>query len=150
MKARLSLVSLFVIAWPALVQSAEPTPTPPGYLSRAKRLLTDFDRDRMLAEVKELYDQAKAAGETAQADLVAWVKEDLARVGAWEYRVARLPARDSERLQKELNALGTDRWECLSVTPAGSDLVLVLKRPVRSYLGHLNVRDVLRVLPEGN
>jgi hypothetical protein len=84
------------------------------------------------------------------SDLWAWVREDLARTGAWEYQVLERRPKEAARLQAELNALGRERWDCVSVSPVGEGMVLVLKRPAKSYLGQLNLRDVLRVLPDRN
>jgi hypothetical protein len=131
-------------------QAPSPSPSPaPDYLARARQLLEGYDRDRVIAQIRELYEQAKASGERVPADLWAWVREDLARVGAWEYRVVRMQGAEPPQLEAELNTLGRERWECVAISPGKEpkDLVLVFKRPMKTYLGQLNVRDVLRVLP---
>jgi hypothetical protein len=143
------LLCLLALALATAPGAAAQAPSPsPDYLSRARELLGSRDAERMLAQIREIYAQAKASGERVPGDLWTWVRQDLERAGAWEYRVVR-GEKAAAGLEAQLNALGRERWECLSVSP-GPVPTLVLKRPVKSYLGHLNVRDVLRVLPEGN
>src|SRR5688500_6158705 len=82
------------------------TPSPsPDYLSRARELLGTRDAERMLAQLREIYAQAKASGERVPGDLWTWVRQDLERAGGWEYRVVK-GERDSAALESQLNALG--------------------------------------------
>jgi hypothetical protein len=133
-----------------------PSPTPSAspssdYLGRARQMLDGLDRDRLMAQIRETYEQAKASGERVPADLWTWVREDLARAGTWEYRVLRTRGQDATALETELNTLGRERWECVGLTSPSVDRhVMVFKRPSRSYLGHLNLRDVMRVMPDRN
>jgi hypothetical protein len=144
---RLVVVAAAVLAaGSARAQSPAASPSP-DYLGRARDILAGRDRDKILAQIREMYEQAKASGERVPADLWTWVREDVARAGGWEYRVVR-GEKDPERLEAQLNALGRERWECVTLRETGrADAMLVLKRPVKSYLGDLNVRDVLRVMP---
>ena len=140
--------SVVLCAENSRAQSSAASPSP-DYLARARDLLGAGDADRTLAQIRELYEQARASGERVPSDLWAWVREDVGRAGAWEYRVVK-GARDPEGLEAQLNGLGRDRWECLSLSreTGRAEPTLVLKRPVKSYLGHLNMGDVLRVLPD--
>lgn len=150
--ALLAVVSCVFLSSVHRTEAQVPAPSPspsPDYLTKARQLLEGYDRDRIIGQIRELYEQAKASGERVPADLWAWAREDLARAGGWEYRVLRTHGREPEQLESELNGLGRERWECVAVSPGRDqkDLVLVFKRPMRTYLGQLNVRDVLRVLP---
>jgi len=142
----ISLAALW--AAPGLGQAPSPSPSP-DYLGMARQMFGDFDRERTLAQVREMYNEAKAAGEKVPADFWAWVREDVSRIGKWEYHVLRSKSQDAQKLAAQLNALGRERWECVAVSQATGELVLVFKRPLKSYLGQLDLRHVLRVLPAG-
>jgi len=126
------------------------TPAPessPGYLDRARRALEEVDRERTLAQVRRLYQLAGEAGEKVPSDLYEWVRADMARRGDWEYSVVTASPRDPQALEKMLNDRGRERWECVGISPAGTRILILLKRPIHSYLSQLEVADVLRILP---
>jgi hypothetical protein len=122
------------------------------YLAQARQLVEAFDQDRIVARIRELYDAAKASGENVPSDLWAWAREDLDRVGTWQYKVVTIGGQSPARLEQDLNALGRERWDCSAVPIPEGDRrgLFVCKRPARSYLGQLQLRDVLRVLPSGS
>ena len=103
-------------------------------------------------EVVRLYESAKKKGEQVPKDVYEWAREDLKRHDTWEYHVVEVT---NAGIEKTLNKLGAERWECIWIQPAGKRLRLVLKRPVRSYLRNLPLSQVLKLLPgdgydEGN
>ncbi len=64
--------------------------------------------DKVIAELRSLYEKAL---EQAPDDPVEWAKEDIARYGDWEYRVAVLDDMGVDQLEYGLNQLGAERWE---------------------------------------
>ena len=103
--------------------------------------------DRVLSRVEQLYESAIEAGETASSDAIEWAREDIQKIGDWEYRVVTLPALSDSALEEKLNELGSERWETFWVERTGSSLRLLLKRPARSYLKSIRVSDLARILP---
>lgn len=97
-------------------------------------------------EVLRLYEKARQTGETVPADAYDWMKQDLERVGDWEYRVRVFDSAAGAQLEESLNEMGRDRWECFAVVPAGSSLRLLFKRPVESYVGAVPHGDLLKLL----
>ena len=100
-------------------------------------------------ELIELYERALKAGEKIKIpdDVLARAKEEIKRIGTWEYRVTTLSAPQDTTLEQRLNKLGQERWEC-HATPRGQEGVrLVCKRPVRSYLKNIAVTDLLKLIP---
>ena len=87
-------------------------------------------------EIEKLYEKAKEeAGDTTPGDIVDWAKEDIQRIGDWEYRVVTVAAAGDDVLVERFNELGRDRWEIFWVERfQGGRLRLFLKRPARSYL----------------
>ena len=149
--ARAAGVLLAALAWGAPhATAATATPEKPKtYWERAREAFDSLDRKRALEEVQRLYQQAKAAGEKVPSDLLEWAREDLARVGRWEYRVAVLEG-DAAEVETRLNEHGAERWECLSLSREKGKWVAVLKRPMGSrlhhYFGYVSPSDILRLL----
>ncbi len=100
-------------------------------------------------ELIELYERALEAGEKIQIpdDVLERAREEIKRIGTWEYHVMTFTAPQDTTLEQRLNELGQERWEC-HATPRGQEGVrLVCKRPVRSYLKNIAVTDLLRLIP---
>ncbi len=101
------------------------------------------------AELLQLYERAIEAGEKIQIpdDVIERAREEIKRIGTWEYHVMTLSSPQDTALEQQLNELGRERWEC-HTTPRGHDKIrLVCKRPVRSYLKNIAVTDLLRLIP---
>lgn len=99
--------------------------------------------------MQRLYEKAKSAGDDVPENVVDWVKEDMQRIGAWEYRIVALQAKTDRELEKELIKLGKDRWECFWLERDGSTLRLALKRPAKSYLQAVPVKELMKLIPKG-
>lgn len=93
------------------------------------------------------FEEAKAAGETQANNATEWIQEDLKQAGTWQYKVVVTQNTDPEAVQKQLNQLGAERWDCYSSESYGQGLMLQLKRPNKSVIRSLPARDVLRLLP---
>jgi len=121
---------------------------PPG-LETVKKA---FDAQQIEAvdwreEVQDLYESAKQAGEDVPADISDWVAEDFGRIGAWEYATISVPAADLAGIQRILDAQGRERWECFHVLDRADEVVLMFKRRLRSYLGAVPLRELVRLVP---
>ena len=124
--------------------SPPPTPTPEA---GAPPESVEGTTDRALRELSRLYDRALEAGGSASDDVVTWTAEDLARIGAWEYRVESLSPEDDAAMAAALNEWGRERWEVFWVERDGEGYTFLLKRSARSLLRHVPVSDLLRLLP---
>ena len=103
-----------------------------------------------LDQVLEMYEKAKDAGEKVPGDAYEWARQDLGSIGDWEYLVMDIPMHDADTVQKRLNDLGKDRWECIWIQTSGTKTSFILKRPTRSYLKHVPLSQLLKLLPEGD
>jgi hypothetical protein len=97
--------------------------------------------------VVALYDEAKEQGEKVPGDVAEWIESDLGREGAWEYKVADVAGGNGGKLEKRLNELGAERWECIQVEALPGTTRLVLKRTKKSYLRRLPLSDLMRLIP---
>ena len=140
----LTLVWLSCAALPACAQgagSAEQAEAPPA------AQVSPEDED-LWSEVQTLYEKAKATGEKVPATTMEWIREDLDRIGDWEYRVVALKG-DAKRIERELNALGGERWECFWVQTDAAGARFYLKRHSRSYLSTIPVTSLIKMLAVG-
>ncbi len=103
----------------------------------------------LMDEVRRLYESAKEKGERVPRNVSDWVREDIGAIGDWEYLVLPAGGPGGGSLQERLNELGRDRWECFWIEPREEGPVLYLKRPSRTYLRHIPLSDLLRILPTG-
>ena len=111
---------------------------------------TDPEADSdVWTEIRTLYEKAKETGEQVPGDFVAWLKQDLDRIGDWEYRLLVVSSLSNDKLEAKLNELGADRWECFAVLHDGGTIRLFLKRPVKSYLKHVPITDMWKLVPSG-
>jgi len=108
------------------------------------------DRVAALKErVQELYRQARESGQKVPKDALEWARQDLHRIGDWEYRIVDLPREDAHSRQARLNELGSERWEAFWMEPAGDGLRVYLKRRSRSWLEKLPLSELRRLVPSG-
>ena len=101
-------------------------------------------------QIRELYRQAQDAGESVPTDAYDWARSDLQKMGDWEYMLLRLDGADDEAMQARLNELGADRWEVFWMQPVDSGFRVFLKRPARSYLRHVPLSELSRIVPGGS
>jgi len=97
--------------------------------------------------VVALYDEAKEQGEKVPGNVAEWIESDLGREGAWEYKVVDVAGGKGSILEKQLNELGAERWECIHVEPLPGATRLVFKRTTKSYLRRLPLSDLMRLIP---
>ncbi len=111
-------------------------------------ITTKFDEENQYwKKAKGLYEKAKESGEKVPEDIKEWIKEDIKKIGTWEYKVVFLDTRSN--LEEELNKLGKERWECFWIDKRENGLKLFLKRPAKSYLKAIPTMYLLKLIPQG-
>lgn len=103
--------------------------------------------DALREQISELYNRARESGEDVSGNAYEWAREDVERIGDWEYRVLRHTGADDAALEARLNELGSERWEVIWIESGSGGLKLFLKRPTRSYLRHLPLSELPRLIP---
>jgi len=99
--------------------------------------------------IERLYKQAKEAGEDVPSDVTEWLKTDIENMTRWHYHIETLKSLENKTLDKKLDALGRERWECFQVVRDGTQWRLFFKRRKRSYLKMIPVRQLLEFGPDG-
>ena len=92
--------------------------------------------------VGDLFNSLKDRGLTTADNANQWVREDFRAMGGWEYKIV-----SGELDEKAMNLLGADRWECFHVQQVNADLKLFFKRPRRSYLRSIPMKDLIKLMP---
>lgn len=108
--------------------------------------------DRVAAlkdRVRDLYQQARESGQQVPKDALEWARQDLHRIGDWEYKIVDLPLEGPQARQARLNELGAERWEAFWMEPAGNGARVYLKRRSRSWLEKLPLSELRRLIPSG-
>ncbi len=97
--------------------------------------------------VTDLYQAAKDEGLTRANSVKEWVTDDWQSKGDWQYKVVTLDPSDAAAVEQKLNELGQDRWDCFHVEATDDQWTFLMKRPKRSYLKNLPLRDLANILP---
>lgn len=116
------------------------------WVEETRESFEDFDQSEIREEVRRRYEEAKEKGETAGRGMVEWAQDDFKKINSWEYRVVAISLLDPLAMEEVMNEMGAERWECISVTPLGTEARLFFKRRPVSYLRHLPVKDLVRFL----
>ncbi len=136
------------------VPSTPAPPAPPDAPDAPENRLREARdlAEEALERARSLYDRAREASDSASGNVVDWTTEDIKRIGDWEYRIEQLATSDVTVLSERLNEWGTERWEVYWIEhPATESAYTVfMKRPARSYLRHIPVGDLLRMVPGGS
>jgi hypothetical protein len=102
----------------------------------------------------DTYQSLRDNGMTTAGSATEWVTEDWNKMGSWEYKVVDVGLMKSADIEKRLNELGAQRWECYHVSVGPSGQTMYFKKPAKSYLKHIPLRDVMKLIPmldnEGN
>ena len=98
-------------------------------------------------QIADLYDRARESGEEVSDGIYEWAREDVEKIGDWEYRVVRGDDTDDAALEAFLNELGAERWEAVWIERRDGALRFFLKRPRRSYLRHIPLSELPRLVP---
>ena len=71
-------------------------------------------------------------------------------MGDWEYKVVPFGEVAATELEKKLNQLGSDRWQCFWVEANGKSKVFYFKRTKLSYINKIPAADLLRLLRDSD
>ncbi|MBI3986245.1 MAG: hypothetical protein HY343_04970 [Lentisphaerae bacterium] len=115
--------------------------TPPAPATAASQ-----DESGYWDKVKEIYGNVKASGERVPDDVVQWTKEDFKKIGTWQYRILEVKSDAAEDIEKQLNELGAERWECFWIEQTAGGKRFFLKKAGKSYLQ--SASRMVNILPK--
>ena len=112
-----------------------------SYVEQLKVLL-----DKITSESRSASDKGRQVAE----ETGKWFKTDFQKIGDWEYKQLTLSRSELPDIEKRLNELGADRWNCFWIAENGESLHLLFKRPAVSYLHKLSQIDFMQLLSVGS
>ena len=95
----------------------------------------------------DMYQSMKKQGLTTAGSATEWLSEDWNRIGAWEYKVIVVDDLSPSELEKKLNEMGAQRWECFHVSSTADGQTMYFKKHARSYLKHVPLKDMMKLIP---
>jgi hypothetical protein len=104
--------------------------------------------DKGVKGAKEKYTETFEDGKKLTEESKAWLAKDLENIGDWEYKVVSYGTKDFKALEKDLNELGKERWQCFWVEAAGKEKVFYFKRTKMSYLSKIPTGALLRIMAD--
>ena len=99
-------------------------------------------------KIKKKFEDAKSDDKELSKKTKEWIKEDIKKIGDWEYKVVNIKYKSIDELENKLNELGNERWECFWVEEREEVVVFIFIRPKRSYLQKIPKGDLLKMLNE--
>lgn len=99
--------------------------------------------NEVMRSVKQLQESVTGNIAPAAKDLQSAATSEVDKLFAIEYKVLELPfAVGGEEMEKQISALGADRWNCFSIIPRDQSIIVTCQRRPMSYL-----RYALRFFP---
>ncbi len=99
-------------------------------------------------KAKEYYQKVSEKGLEAGEEAKIWIKQDFEKIGDWEYKIISISSLDLVKMEKELNELGNDRWECFWQQKEKKSFIFFFKRQKVSILQKVPVGTVLKGLQD--
>lgn len=95
-----------------------------------------------------IFEKAKEQGTTTANNLGDFVKEDFAKIGAWQYTSRTVTNEKPSDVVTMLNSMGRQKWECFWVDKQIGQTTLYFKKTPKSYFSKIPFRDLIRYVPE--
>ena len=103
-----------------------------------------------LDRLKELYDEKVDGGKELTDRTKEWIKGDVENMGDWEYKIVPFGEVAATELEKKLNQLGSERWQCFWVEANGKGKEFYFKRTKLSYINKIPAAVLLRLLRDSD
>jgi hypothetical protein len=97
---------------------------------------------------KEKYAETVGDGKELTGKSKEWVLKDLENIGDWEYKVESYGPDKTKDIEKKLNELGKERWECFWVESSKKEKVFYFKRTKMSYMSKIPTGAILRIMAD--
>ena len=97
---------------------------------------------------KEKYAETVGDGKDLTNKSKEWLLKDIQNIGDWEYKVESYGADQAKDMEKKLNELGKERWQCFWVDSNKKGKVFYFKRTKMSYLSKIPTGAILRIMAD--
>ena len=97
---------------------------------------------------KEKYKETLGDGKNLTHKSKEWLLKDIENIGDWEYKVESYSPEESKEIEKKLNELGKERWQCFWVESDKKEKLFYFKRTKMSYLSKIPTGALLRIMAD--
>lgn len=104
--------------------------------------------EKGLKGAKDKYAETVGDGKELTGKSKEWVLKDIENIGDWEYKVEAYGAEQAKDMEKKLNELGKERWQCFWVESSKKEKVFYFKRTKMSYLSKVPTGAILRIMTD--
>ena len=104
--------------------------------------------ERGLKGAKEKYAETVGDGKKLTGKSKEWMLKDIENIGDWEYKVVTFGTEEAMEVEKNLNELGRERWQCFWVESNKKQKTFYFKRTKMSYLSKIPTGAILRIMAD--
>ena len=97
---------------------------------------------------KEKYAETLGDGKNLTGKSKEWILKDIENIGDWEYKIQSFGPEQSKEIEKKLNELCKERWQCFWVESSKKEKIFYFKRTRMSYLSKIPTGAILRIMAD--
>ena len=139
----ISTTLFFLISSFLTMAEDEPKAEDKSYSEKLKEVY-----EKGLKGAKEKYAETVGDGKELTGKSKEWLLKDIENIGDWEYRVESYGSEQAKEVEKKLNALGKERWQCFWVESNKKQKTFYFKRTKLSYLSKIPTGAILRIMTD--
>ena len=141
--SRISIALVFLVSSFLTMAEDEPKADDKSYSEKLKEVY-----EKGLKGAKEKYAETVGDGKELTGKSKEWVLKDIENIGDWEYKVESYGPEQAKEIEKKLNVLGKERWQCFWVESSKKEKVFYFKRTKLSYLSKIPTGAILRIMTD--
>ena len=141
--SRISIALVFLVSSFLTMAEDEPKADDKSYSEKLKEVY-----EKGLKGAKEKYAETVGDGKELTGKSKEWVLKDIENIGDWEYKVESYGPEQAKEIEKKLNVLGKERWQCFWVESNKKQKTFYFKRTKLSYLSKIPTGAILRIMTD--
>ena len=130
--SRISIALVFLVSSFLTMAEDEPKAEEKSYSEKLKEVY-----EKGLKGAKEKYAETVGDGKELTGKSKEWLLKDIENIGDWEYKVETYGSDQAKDMEKKLNELGKERWQCFWVESNKKQKTFYFKRTKLSYLSKI-------------
>ena len=141
--SRISIALVFLVSSFLTMAEDEPKADDKSYSEKLKEVY-----EKGLKGAKEKYAETVGDGKKLTGKSKEWLLKDIENIGDWEYKVESYGPEQAKEVEKKLNVLGKERWQCFWVESNKKQKTFYFKRTKLSYLSKIPTGAILRIMTD--
>ena len=141
--SRISIALVFLVSSFLTMAEDEPKADDKSISEKLKEVY-----EKGLKGAKEKYAETVGDGKKLTGKSKEWLLKDIENIGDWEYKVESYGPEQAKEVEKKLNVLGKERWQCFWVESNKKQKTFYFKRTKLSYLSKIPTGAILRIMTD--